>query len=185
MPSENRRTPPRGSRPRGRSGPGRVTGPRGTRPAAAAVIADEPRRPRLTGRAAILVLVLAVLAVSYASSMRAYLQQRSHIGDLKDQIALREATIEDLEREKKRWDDPAFVQQQARELNFVMPGETPYVTLGEDGQALERESSLSDPATVDPKTPTAWWSSTWRSVELAGNPPKPEPPPTTKIGMHD
>ena len=37
------------------------------------------RRPRLTGRAAILVLVLAVLTVSYASSLRAYLQQREHI----------------------------------------------------------------------------------------------------------
>ena len=45
------------------------------------------RRPRFTGRAAVLVLVLAVLTVSYASSLRAYLQQRSHIGDLKQQIA--------------------------------------------------------------------------------------------------
>ena len=54
-----------------------------------------------------LVLVLAVLTVSYASSLRAYLQQRSHIGDLKAQIAEREASINDLEREKKRWDDPA------------------------------------------------------------------------------
>ena len=46
---------------------------------------------RLTGRAAVLVLVLAVLTVSYASSLRAYLQQRSHIDDLKAQIAPREA----------------------------------------------------------------------------------------------
>ena len=40
-------------------------------------------RPRFTNRMAILVLVVAVLVVSYASSMRAYLQQRSHIEDLK------------------------------------------------------------------------------------------------------
>ena len=33
-----------------------------------------------------LVLVAAVLVVSYASSMRAYLQQRSHINDLHAQI---------------------------------------------------------------------------------------------------
>src|SRR5213083_467172 len=135
MPSESRRTPSRG--PRGRSaGPGaprRAPGrPVATGPEAAAAAA--PRRSRLTGRAAILVLVVSVLAVSYASSMRAYLQQRDQIGDLKNQIALREASISDLEREKRRWDDPAYVRQQARELNFVMPGETAYVVLDENGE---------------------------------------------------
>lgn len=151
------------------------------RVAAASAPAVEARRPRLTGRAAILVLVVAVLTVSYASSLRAYLEQRSHIGDLKSQIALRQASIHDLEREKQRWQDPAFVRQQARELNYVMPGETSYVVLDEDGEPLERNSRLTDPSTVARKPPTAWWSTAWESVELAGNPPKPEPPPATKI----
>src|SRR3954454_5703954 len=130
MPSESRRTPSRG--PRGRSGPRRAQ----PRVAAAPGAEVEAKGSRFTGRAAILVLVVSVLAVSYASSMRAYLQQRDQIGDLKSQIALREASIGNLEREKKRWDDPAFVQQQARELNFVMPGETAYVVLDENGQPL-------------------------------------------------
>ena len=79
------------SAPAARAGPGRAA--RTGRPAAAAAaVADTRRtaagararrRPRLTGRAAILVLVLAVLAVSYASSLRAYLQQRVHIVELK------------------------------------------------------------------------------------------------------
>ncbi len=140
------------------------------------------RRPRLTGRAAVLVLVLAVLTVSYASSLRAYLQQRAHIEDLKSQIALRQATISDLEREKERWKDPAFVKQQARELNYVMPGETAYVVLDEDGKPVERQGTLTDPATVARTTPTAWWSTAWQSVELAGDPPPVStPPPATKI----
>lgn len=139
------------------------------------------RRPRFTGRAAILVMVLAVLTVSYASSLRAYLQQRDQIGDLKNQIALREQSIDDLQREKQRWQDPAFVEQQARELNYVMPGETSYVVLDENGDPLERESELTDPATVAPKQPTAWWSTAWQSVEIAGNPPPVEPPPAAKI----
>jgi hypothetical protein len=128
------------------------------------------------------VLVLAVLTVSYASSLRAYLQQRSQIGDLKSQIALREASIEDLQREKDRWQDPAFVRQQARELNYVMPGETAYVTLDEHGKPINSDSALTDPSTVAPKKPTAWWSTAWQSVELAGNPPKPQAPPATRIG---
>ena len=93
-----------------------------------------------TGRAAILVLVLAVLAVSYASSLRAYLQQRAHIGDVKEQIAEQQASIDDLEREKSRWDDAAFVRAQARErFGYLMPGETSYVVLD------ERRASRSRP----------------------------------------
>ncbi|WP_246355141.1 FtsB family cell division protein [Nocardioides ungokensis] len=159
--ADNRRTPSRGAAAkggsaRGRTGPGRTTGSgRGGRPplppagGASAQGGDRPRRPRLTGRAAILVLVVAVLAVSYASSMRAYLQQRAHIEDLKTQIAQRETNINDLEREKRRWHDPAFVQAQARQrFGYLMPGETSYVVLGEDGKPLETQSSLTDPATI-------------------------------------
>ena len=183
---DNRRTPPRGSRPRGRTGPGRVPGTArplraGARPEAGAAAATEARRPRFTGRAAILVLVLAVLTVSYASSLRAYLQQRAHITDLKDQIALRQASIDDLEREQRRWDDPAYVRAQARELNYVMPGETAYVVLDENGEPLERDTSLTDPTTVARKAPTAWWTTAWQSVELAGDPPKPTTPPAGEI----
>ena len=153
--------------------------------APAATAAEAPRRSRLTGRAAILVLVVSVLAVSYASSMRAYLQQRDQIGDLKSQIALREASIGDLEREKRRWEDPAYVRQQARELNFVMPGETAYVVLDENGEPLERDTELTDPSMVAVKPPAAWWDAAWESLELAGNPPKPEPPPAERIGRID
>ena len=187
---DNRRTPSRGPHPRGRSGPGRVgANPRAARPAppseggagAATSGPSTRRRPRLTGRAAVLVLVLSLLTISYASSMRAYLQQRSQIDDLKGQIAQRQATISDLEREKRRWDDPAYVRQQARELNYVMPGETAYVVLDKHGRPLDSSASLTDPSTVAPKKPTAWWSTAWRSVELAGHPPKPTPPPATSI----
>lgn len=174
----DRRTPrggPGGSRrPYGRGQRGTAARPR---PAAASpvpgpVTGGSDRRPRFTGRAAVLVLVLAVLTVSYGSSLKAYLQQRSEISDLKSQIAEREASIDSLEREKRRWDDPAFVQAQARaRFGYLMPGETSYIVLGADGQPLESEASLKDPAEVVKVEPTAWWTSAWQSVELAGNPP--------------
>ncbi|NYD43053.1 FtsB family cell division protein [Nocardioides panaciterrulae] len=192
--ADNRRTPRRGaaakgSSPRGRSGPGRTSSAARPRPAVPSGAAgDGPegsrggRGPRFTSRAVILLVVVAVLAVSYASSMRAYLQQRSHITDLKAQIAQRQADIDQLEREKRRWHDPAFVQAQARQrFGYLMPGEKSYVVLGEDGQPLQSES-LTDPATVAQRAPTAWWTAEWRSVELAGNPPKPQAPPAAEIG---
>lgn len=183
----------RSRRPRGRTGPGSRPGvaraPRASRTAArqeaaAAVAAERARKPRsrLTGRAAVLVLVLAVLTVSYASSLRAYLQQRSHINDLKASIAQHEANIDALETEKERWDDPAYVRAQARaRLGYVMPGEKTYLVLDEDGKPLEPEATLQDPAVVISTEQTPWWSDGWASVELAGHPPRTGRPPASEI----
>ncbi len=179
-------------RPTPRGGPGgsRRPGERGgqqrarTSPAAAVPAAEAPtgRRPRFTGRAAILVLVVAVLTVSYASSMRAYLQQRAHISDLKEQIAAKAAAIDDLEREKRRWHDPAYVEAQARDrFGYVMPGETSYVVLDEHGNPLEADQTLPDASEVLKKKPTAWYADAWDSVLLAGNPPREKAPATTFI----
>ena len=129
-----------------------------------------------------LVLVLAVLAVSYASSLKAYLQQRDHIADLKGEIAQTSAAIDELEREKRRWDDEAYVRSQARErFGYVMPGETSYVVLDEHGEPIERRAELHDPRDVLAQPPTAWWDDAWASVELAGDPPEDTPPPATDL----
>jgi cell division protein FtsB len=184
--ADQRRTP-RGSRPRGRSGPGRAV--RNARPISVAPEAPAARaatgskvRSRLTGRAAILVMVLAVLAVSYASSLRAYLEQRSHIVDLKTQIAERRASIEELQKEKERWEDPAYVSAQARErFGYVKPGETPFVVL-DDGRPLQSEAELTDPDTVAPQEQRAWYDDAWDSMKIAGDPPTKAPPiPLRKI----
>jgi len=146
-------------------------------------VATTPRRSRLTGRAAVLVLVVAVLMVSYASSMKAYLQQRSHVEELRSQIAERESRIAKLEREKERWEDPAYVRQQARErFGYVLPGETSFVVVDGNGDPVDDASSLHDPADVVKVEPTAWWTSAWASMELAGRPPRMEPPPVERIG---
>lgn len=120
-----------------------------------------------------LLLVVSVLVVSYASSMRAYLQQRAQIDGLKTQIAEKSHSIDSLEREKRRWKDPAFVQAQARErFGYLMPGETSYVVLGANGKPVETQASLSKARDVLHRTPKAWWDTAWSSVELAGDPSK-------------
>jgi cell division protein FtsB len=163
-------------RPRGTTRP---TGPRsGNRPRPAAAGAARPadrrttQRPRLTGRAAILVLVLVVLTVSYASSLRAWLQQREHIADLRAQIERTDKNIDALQREKRRWNDDAYVAQQARErFSYLMPGETGYQVIDEDGEPLDSVDSLPDESEIPSEKPKAWWDTAWESVEAAGDPP--------------
>jgi cell division protein FtsB len=176
--ADQRRSSRRG--PRGRTGPGRTPAARRAAEAraAAAAAADrlariDPRsNPRLTGRAAVLVLVVAVLVVSFASSLKAYLQQRDSIDELRAQIAQRTQAIDELQTEKARWKDPAYVTQEARKrFGYVKPGETSYVALDEDGNVIQPESELASPDDVGSKKTTAWWEDAWASVELAGDPP--------------
>jgi len=136
---------------------------------------------------AVFVLVVAVLVVSYASSLKAYLQQRNDIDTLKSEIVQREKTIADLQDQKDRWKDPAYIEEQAREkFGYVMPGETAYVALDANGNPIKPSGKLSSPSTVGKTAkPTAWWSEVWSSDVTAGNPPKNTgTPPATKIGKN-
>lgn len=144
---------------------------------------EPPRsRPRFTNRAAILLVIFAVLVVSYASSMRAYLRQQQHISDLQDQIASAQRAIAEGEREKRRWKDPAFVQAQARErFGWVLPGETAYQVIGRDGKPLAGDDGLTDPGTVAQPPKDAWWTTVHGSVQQADHPRKPKPTPTGQI----
>lgn len=174
----DRRKPPRGA------------GTRHTRPAQRAGAAARPKaveqapRGRITNRAVVLLVVLAVLAVSYASSMRAYLQQRSDINELKAQIAASKEGIAAAEREKARWEDPTFVAQQARErFGWVLPGETAYQVLDENGEPLAKTGELTDPASLEKKEPKAWWTPVERSFEAADHPERTiRPKPASSIG---
>ena len=187
----DRRTSRKPGRPaKGRSGPRyaerlKAERKKAARERQAALVrarAEQKQKSRLTGRAAILVLVLAVLAVSYASSLRAYLQQRSHIEQLESQIAEREANIEELKVEKQRWQDPWYVAGQARaRFGYVARGETPYVVVDEDGQPLDASAELGDPASVDDPDDRVWYEDTWDSVKIAGDPPTKVRDPRDRI----
>lgn len=177
------RPSPRGSRPRATARPGSRPGPRppGPRPRGQASAGGPggsghtgpPPRPRFTGRAAILVLVLAVLVVSYASSMRAYLEQRHHIESLEQSIAQSQAHIEQMKRERERWQDPAYVRAKARErFGWVLPGQIGFQIIDENGKPLGHDDALSDPETTVEEDRPLWWQSAWASVEAAGHPEK-------------
>ena len=130
---------------------------------------------------AVLVVVVAVLVVSYASSMRAYLQQRAHINDLHARIDSSQRDIKALEREKRRWQDDAYVETQARErFGWVMPGETGYQVIDRNGQPMERHDELTDPDSVARQVPDPWWGKVYGTLEVADH-PKKAPTPATQI----
>lgn len=123
--------------------------------------------------------------VSYASSMRAFLEQRRHLASLSASISKAQADVERLTREKKRWNDPAFVRTVAHQrFGWVLPGEIGFQVLDENGKPLGHTDSLSAPDSVREATRPLWWQSAWGSVVAAGKPQVDErdvPPPATRI----
>ncbi|MFI7501151.1 septum formation initiator family protein [Streptomyces sp. NPDC049687] len=120
----------------------------------------QARRSRLTGRAALLALVLCTLIVALAYPMRQYVSQRADIADLereKEQAARRVEQLRDL---KARWQDDAYAEQQIRQrLHYVMPGETGYVVIDPDAA----KQSRADLGAAD----RPWYSNVWDGVDKA------------------
>lgn len=136
----------------------------------------------MSGRTAVIALVLSVLALSYAYPVRTYLEQRAEINRLRDSQGTQAERIAELEEERAKWDDPAYVKAQARaRFGYLMPGEAGFEVIGPDGEPLEAQASLNDPDDVIKTVPTAWWTSAWESMELAGNPPPPEEEPVDLV----
>ncbi|MEV6281971.1 septum formation initiator family protein [Kribbella sp. NPDC051770] len=136
----------------------------------------------LTGRAAVVLLVLGALIVSYAQSLRVWFDQHQQITALQQEIRDREKRVDQLNDEIARWDDDAYVRAQARQrLGWVMPGEVGYRVIGADGKPIGAPPEPTGPADAeaDVQKPT-WYTKLWGSVEGAGKPAEPPKPPAVK-----
>lgn len=130
-------------------------------------------------------MVLLILTISYASSLRIYFSQAHDISEAKVEISQRQQRIIDLQGDLARWNDPAYVRTQARDrLGWVVPGERGFKVVGPDGKPLGGGSEI-DAQTAPAETPKEGWSTKlWGSVEAADKPapvkakPK-EPAPVT------
>ena len=111
-------------------------------------------------------VVLLVLVISYASSLRAWLDQRHQIDEARQRIVTLREQVDDLEREQRRWADDAYVEQQARaRLGFLVPGETGYRVITPDGTTLDTQA---EPEPSDQVAGRQWYDTMWASATRAG-----------------
>jgi cell division protein FtsB len=133
-------------------------------------------------RAAILAAVVCVLTLTIAGPVRTYFAQRTEMSQLiATEAALREQ-IAELEEQKAKLADPAFIAAQARErLGFVMPGDIPYqVQLPPSAVNPDQPEALPNGV----ETPSGpWYSALWKTIaDDPHPPPAPVPPPPPPPG---
>ncbi|GAA2283538.1 hypothetical protein GCM10010145_36800 [Streptomyces ruber] len=118
------------------------------------------RRSRLTGRAALLALVLCSMIVALAYPTRQYFSQRAQIAELEQEREEARARVEELRDLKARWEDDAFAEQQIRErLHYVMPGETGYIVIE---PAAAKQTRAPQGTAGRP-----WYANLWDGVDKA------------------
>lgn len=118
----------------------------------------QARRSRLTGRAALLALVLCTMIVALAYPMRQYVSQRAEIADLQRRQEQARKRVEQLRDLKARWQEDSYAEQQIRRrLHYVKPGETGYVVV-DPGAAKQSRADLG--AAHRP-----WYANVWDGVD--------------------
>ena len=128
-------------------------------PAQAAALAAASRSTRLTGRAALLAVVICAIALSLAYPVREYIAQRQQIDQLRAQHAMMSAQVKALQGQATALGQASYIEQQARDqLHMCFPGEKCYQVIAGTVPAA--------PARATP-TVSPWYSRLWQSVQRA------------------
>jgi cell division protein FtsB len=121
------------------------------------------RSAKLTGRAALLAVVLCLIALSLAYPVREYIAQRQQISALLSQQQTISAQVKALQAQETRLGQPWYVEQRARDmLHWCNAGEQCYAVI--DG------SSPFVAVASKTKTSLPWYDRLWHSVQRADQP---------------
>ncbi len=123
-------------------------------------------RPHVTGRAAILAVVLCAIALSLAYPVREYIAQRKQIDRLLaqgDQLSVR---LKGLEGQRRQLDNPVFIERLARDrLHMCLATQMCYVVIT---PAAKKHQAAPGPA-------EPWYGKLWSSVQQANQRPHGRP----------
>ena len=148
---------------------------------AAAHLPRPPKNLVFTRRALVLVSVVAVLGLSFASSLRVWVVQSQQLSAAQAQIDRDTARVAQLEDALARWSDPAYVKARARErLGWVMPGEVGYRVVSRDGEVLSGTSAIEGVGDAQTsELAPRWWDKLATSLRHADAAPQQTDPLST------
>ena len=91
------------------------------------------RSMRLSGFTFVMLGVLVLATVVLAPSLRTLVEQQNQLAELRRAVEDRKTAVTDLEGDIARWDDPAYIEAQARDrLVYVYPGDFTYLVIDDN-----------------------------------------------------
>lgn len=98
----------------------------------------------------ILGIVVIALVLSLAYPIKEYVGQRTEIAALEQDRRETRARVEALEERQRQLQDPAYIEQQARErLNYAMPGDRIFVVVDSEPEPTAAEPEQDTAAAGD------------------------------------
>jgi cell division protein FtsB len=142
--------------------PEQPTAPGPPSAAQAAAVVAAARSTRLTGRAALLAVVICAIALSLAYPVREYIAQRQQIDQLLAAKQTMSAQVKALTQERVKLSQAWYIEQQARnELHMCFPQEQCYEVIS----SPPAKTSARPQVAADP-----WYAKLWQSVQRADAP---------------
>lgn len=154
-------------------------------------VADATQEPEpvparsFSGRLLVLGLVMAVITLLLAPNVHTFMEQRAEIAALKQDIANKQVQQTAFQTELARWDDPAYVKQQARDrVSMLMPGETGYWVYGANGTDEEDSANAAGTSAIKATTVTTqpWVNGLWDAVQKSAEVKVTPAPSASKSG---
>jgi cell division protein FtsB len=128
----------------------------------AAGASEQPwyRSLHFSGFSLLMLAIIVLFVVVLAPSLRTLVQQQEQIAQQQREVASQKADVAQKKKDVARWDDPAYIEAQARDrLLYVYPGEESYLVMGsEDDTTTKRPRTDSGtPVSSTVQTPKVDW----------------------------
>ena len=123
---------------------------------------------RLSGFMVIMMGLVVLAAFVLVPTIGTFVDQRQQVTALEAAVQLSRDEVAELESQRERWEDPAYITTQARErLYYVKPGEVVYLV--DDDLPPELEPQEQQPVSDELEAAEAdWMSQLVRSATEAG-----------------
>ncbi|WP_225310323.1 FtsB family cell division protein [Microbacterium testaceum] len=125
-------------------------------------------RVRISGFVVIMLGLVVLGTFVLVPTVGTYMDQRQQIQALRSAVQLSQSQVADLQTQRDRWSDPAYIRTQARErLGYTFPGEVVYL-IDNDLPASATPQEQDDVSGEVGQTHTDWMAQLVRSVTSSG-----------------
>lgn len=117
-----------------------------------------------------LLFTCAIAVIILAGPLQDFFAQQEEKRVLNAQLAESKAELESLQQQVDLWNDPSYVQAQARKrLGFVMPGQTLYYVSGNLASADDEQKQTEEARAIALRRKAMpFYIGLWKSIEIAG-----------------